>query len=84
MLSDNNLSRACRRIREHIASIVPAMMQRNAQPSPTIVLATEDFKHTLSVADSLRPAKKHYRLKKKKTNKIYLKLLSARAKTCSL
>lgn len=59
MLSDNNFSRACRRIREHMTSIVPAMIQKNPQPTPTIVLATEDLKHTLSVVDSLRPIKKN-------------------------
>jgi len=58
MLSESSFSRACRRIREHMASIVPAMMQKNPQPRPTIVLATEDLKHTLSVVDSLNPAEK--------------------------
>lgn len=57
MLSDSNFSRACRRIREHMTSIVPAMIQKNPQPTPTIVLATEDLKHTLSVVDSLGPIK---------------------------
>lgn len=55
MLSDNNFSLACRRIREHITSIVPAIIQKNPQPTPTIVLATEDLKHTLSAVDSLSP-----------------------------
>lgn len=55
MLSDNSFSLACRRIREHMASIVPAIMQRKPQPIPTTVLRTVDLRHTRSFVDSLAP-----------------------------
>lgn len=57
MLSDNSFSLACRRIREHMASIVPAIMQRKPQPIPTTVLRTVDLRHTRSFVDSLAPRK---------------------------
>lgn len=47
-----------------MANIVPAMIQKNPQPSPTIVLATVDLKHTLSVVDSLNATKKIINLEK--------------------
>lgn len=57
MLSESNFSLACRRIREHMANIVPAIMQRKPQPIPTIVLITVDLRHTLSFVGSLGPVK---------------------------
>lgn len=55
MLSDRSFSLACRRIREHIANIVPAIRQRKPQPIPIIVLRTVDLRHTLSFVGSLVP-----------------------------
>lgn len=55
MLSESNFSRACRRIREHIANNVPDNKQIIPQPNPTIVLITLDLKHTLSFEGSFGP-----------------------------
>lgn len=55
MLSDRSFSLACRRIREHIANIVPAIRHRKPQPIPIIVLRTVDLRHTLSFVGSLVP-----------------------------
>lgn len=41
-----------------MASTVPAIIQTNAQPRPTIALATEDFRHTRSLVDSLNPTRR--------------------------
>lgn len=55
MLSDSSFSLACRRIREHMANIVPAIIQRKPQVIPIIVLRTVDLRHTLSFVVSLGP-----------------------------
>ena len=55
MLSVSNLSRATRRIREHMAKMVPAIMQSKPHPKPTTVLTTLGRKQTFSPVESLEP-----------------------------
>ena len=59
MLSERSFSRATRRILEHMASIVPAIMQNRPQPSPTIVLTRLGRRHTRSRLDSFVPKSTH-------------------------